>query len=203
MGIPELLEEVNKINPTILALLIIGTLVLAVFLFGFPREAVMIFSGYQFGLLIGSIINLFGMFVGAGFGYLIGSHGRTKVENTSKTVYMKYQRAFEENGIKALTALRLTPFSPHDTISIISGFIKLNQKLFFLISFFSFMPYALLWSFVGETFFDQIIAIVPTDYNISIWLYGLIAFIIIVTVFVKVFLNISPDPEHNKEVAPT
>jgi uncharacterized membrane protein YdjX (TVP38/TMEM64 family) len=162
----------------------------------------MIFAGYQFGIVAGVLINQIGLFIGAGIGYIIGSRGRLKVENTRKTVYIKYQRAFEENGIKALTALRLTPFSPHDTISMISGFIQLNQRLYLIVSFLSFLPYALFWSFVGQTFFDQMVSKIPTDYNIEIWLYSLIAFIIIVSIFAQIFLNFPDDEEHQEHPTP-
>ncbi|MFV2014857.1 MAG: TVP38/TMEM64 family protein [Candidatus Heimdallarchaeota archaeon] len=199
MGIPELLEGVNRVNPALLAFYVISVLALAVFLFGFPREAVMVFSGYQFGLLIGLLINQIGLFIGAGLGYIIGKRGRLKVENTKKTVYIRYHKAFEEKGIKALTALRLTPFSPQDTISMVSGFLRINQKSYFLISFLSFLPYALFWSFVGQNFFDQMISIIPTDYNIEIWLYSLLAFLVIISIFARFFLNFPNDEEHSVE----
>lgn len=199
MGIPKLLEEINNVNPVIVAIYIISLLALAVFMFGFPREAVMIFSGYQFGLVFGLLINQIGLIIGSGLGYIIGSRSRLKVENTRKTVSIKYQKAFENNAVKALTVLRLTPFSPHDTISMISGFIRMNQKIYFLVSFLAFLPYALLWSFVGQAFFDQIISEIPTNYNIQIWLYSLIAFIIIISIFARVFLNFPDDAEHSGE----
>lgn len=199
MGITELLESVDRVNPFLLAFYIISMLAFAVFLFGFPREAVMIFAGYQFGLVFGLIINQIGLFLGAGFGYIIGSRGRLKVENTRKTVTIKYQKAFEEKGIKALTALRLTPFSPHDTVSMISGFVRLNQKLYLFVSFLSFLPYALFWSFIGQSFFDQMVSKIPTDYNIEIWVYSLVAFIIIVSIFAQIFLNFPDDEEHQTE----
>ena len=100
MEIPELLEELNNVNSALLAIYIISILALAVFLFGFPREAVMIFSGYKYGIVFGLLINQIGLIIGAGFGYIIGRRGRLKVENTRKTVTIKYQKAFEKILIK-------------------------------------------------------------------------------------------------------
>lgn len=192
MGIPDILELVNELSPVTLALAIVGLLTLAVFLFGFPRELVMIFAGYQFGIVLGSIINLTGLIIGASIGYFLGKRGRIKAERLKVPIYIKYQRILEQRGIGALTALRLTPFSPHDTISIISGFLRLNQRIYIFVSFFSFIPYAFLWSFVGKNFFNQIISYIPSDYNVSIWFYGFLSFIIIATIFAKFFITTKP-----------
>ncbi|OLS20242.1 MAG: hypothetical protein HeimC2_38050 [Candidatus Heimdallarchaeota archaeon LC_2] len=189
MGIPELLDAINEISQFSLAIAIIGTLTLAVFLFGFPRELVMIFTGFQFGIILGSIITLIGMSIGFTLGYVLGYRGRLRAEKLQTPIYIKYQKLLEKKGTIALVAIRLTPFSPHDTISIISGFIRIPQKIYLYVSLIAFIPYALFWSFIGKNFFDQIIGYIPTDYNMSIWVYGFISFILITTIFAKVFIT--------------
>ena len=153
MGIPELLDAINEVSQVGLAFAIIGTLTLAVFLFGFPRELVMIFTGFQFGIILGSIITIIGMFIGFTLGYLLGYRGRIKAEKLQKPIYIKYQKLLEEKGTMALVALRLTPFSPHDTISIISGFIRIPRQIYLNVSLITFVPYALFWTFIGNNFF--------------------------------------------------
>ncbi len=181
-----ILEFLSKYNALLLAIVVIIILTISVIIFGFPKEIPMIYIGIIFGTLIGGIINLIGLFGGIWLGYEVGLTGRFGVERyRKKSIMQRYQNDLNKHGLRALFILRLFPLTPNDILSISSGFSKLKRKPYLILSFIGAIPYAFLWSYVGNVYQFSFLSLFPEVYNPITWLVSLIIIIIVVYILIK------------------
>ncbi|MCE7736858.1 MAG: TVP38/TMEM64 family protein [Candidatus Heimdallarchaeota archaeon] len=182
----DVVSFLENYDSTILVILILGILILEVFLLSFPKEIVMLYAGLVFGIYIGGIINLIGLFGAAVLGYEGGYYGRFGLEERRKhPVLQKYQDRLDNDGIKALIIFRIFPFTPNDILSISSGFVKLKRTPYLLITFITAIPYAFFIAYVGSEKLDTLKDYVPEAFDPVNWLVSFVIVIIIAVYLIK------------------
>ncbi len=85
-----------SLNPM---MFIVVILTVEVFAFSFPKEVVLIFAGYVFGIWVDSVLNLLGLMGAAILGYEAGRLGKFGVERVRGThLVNKYEEFIERRG---------------------------------------------------------------------------------------------------------
>ena len=130
------------------------SLILQIFIPGFPKEVLMLQAGISYGWFIGGIINWVGMVIGAQVAYetmaFLESRGSKHVMYLQKFEENYYVKRLRKDGNYALFVFRLVPYAPNDLLSLASGFIRLPRRGFFLTSVITAVPYAFVFSYLGE-----------------------------------------------------
>lgn len=180
----DLVSFLENYDSIILVILILTILILEVFLLSFPKEIVMLYSGLVFGIYVGGVINLIGLFGAAVLGYEGGKYGRFGLEERRKhPVLQKYQHWLDTHGLKALIAFRIFPFTPNDILSISSGFSKLKRIPYLIITFVTAIPYAFLIAYIGSEELDTLQDYVPEAFDPVTWL---VSFVIVILISVYI-----------------
>lgn len=182
----DVVSFLNNFDSTILVILIIGILILEVFLLSFPKEIVMLYAGFVFGTFVWGIINLIGLFGAAVLGYEGGYYGRFGLEKRRQhPVLQKYQDRLDKNGIKALVIFRIFPFTPNDILSISSGFSKLKQMPYLIVTFVTAIPYAFFIAYVGDKELDTLNDYIPEVFDPVNWVISFIIILLVALFIVK------------------
>jgi len=136
------------------AVAIITTLIIQVFIPGFPKEILLIQAGSKYGLYWGSIINWIGMVFAAQVGYEVVRNSVITGGKFSKMIadyqQSKWLTKLEEKGNYALFFLRLIPYAPNDVLSLLSGSLLLPRRGFIIVSMITAIPYAIIFAYVGN-----------------------------------------------------
>lgn len=109
----------------------------------------MIYSGFRFGLITGTLINFLGLYTSCILGYRFGLWSSTDLDKNHNPRMKKFQEWVQEKGIKVVIFLRILPLIPNNITSIGSGFSKLSEKQHALFSGFSILQ-SFFWSLVGS-----------------------------------------------------
>jgi uncharacterized membrane protein YdjX (TVP38/TMEM64 family) len=182
----DLFDFLSQYENEILVFVILAILIFEVFLFSFPKEIVMVYAGLAFGTTQGTLINIIGLFGAAWLGFEGGIGSRFAVERWQKhPMVLKYSNWLHENGFKALLVLRLFPLTPNDILSIASGFSHIKRVPYLLITFFTAIPYAFLWAYLGATNLDLIEKYFPQVYDPNTWITGFILVLVMFFFLVK------------------
>lgn len=142
----------------------------------------MLQSGVSYGLVWGSIINWFGMVLGAQVAYEVTrrsfiTSGRVLsiVDKYKESVW--FQR-LDRYGNKGLFFFRLIPFAPNDVLSLLSGVLLLPRKGFFLVSLITAIPYAIIFAYFGDQGSEWITASLLLIINITLMSVSLIILLV-------------------------
>lgn len=182
----DILLFLSRINSKLLILVILLILILEVFFLSFPKEIVLVYSGFAFGFLFGGIINQIGLLGAAILGFEGGYFGRFGLEKRSNhPLIQKYQNWLDKNGIKSLFLLRIFPLTPNDILSIASGFCKLKRIPYLLITFICAIPYAFLWSYLGAHSLEAMKNLFPSVFDPKSWFISFIIILAISYIIVK------------------
>lgn len=134
-----------------------------------PSTIVMYLNGYVMGILPGFIISMASMMVSSIAGYLIGSRLTfTPKSVTSAGIYNKY-------GQMAILLTRGVPILA-ETVSIMSGYVKMPFKPFVLYHFIGYIPVCLTYVYLGKFAKDQnafsLVFLTSIILTILFWIYG-------------------------------
>lgn len=169
----DILEIITAIDSRFLMVAIVLLLTVEVFLLSFPKEVVMIYSGFAFGLVIGSVINLFGLFGAIWLGYEGGRLGKFGLERLrGHRLVSRYEEKISQEGLIGLSLLRLFPLTPNDILSIICGFLNLRRTPYLIVSFLTAIPYAILWAYVGSRGLTLVQELFPSTYDPITWVFS-------------------------------
>jgi uncharacterized membrane protein YdjX (TVP38/TMEM64 family) len=149
---------------------VFGGIIIQTLIPGYPQELLFIYSGMEFGILKGGLINWTAMVIAAQLSYEIarlsvtrGKHLRIISilnENSNKLQFI------QNRGNFGLFVIRLIPFAPNDGLSYLAGTLNLPRKNYFFVSMVTFLPYAFLYSYAGSKNIDFINKSVLLEINI-------------------------------------
>ncbi len=177
----EILQLLSNIDRNLLMFAIVLLLTIEVFLLSFPKEVVMIYAGFAFGLFGGSILNLLGLVGAIVLGYEGGRLGKFGLEKLrGHRLISKYERELDQRGMVGLTLLRLFPLTPNDILTIACGFLEVKRLPYLLISTICAIPYAILWAYVGNSGLSLIMELFPSTYDLKTWV---VSFILVLLIF--------------------
>ena len=195
----DILQFLLGLDQGLLMVVIVAVLTAEVFAFSFPKEVVLIFAGFIFGLWIGSILNLLGLMGAAWLGYEGGRLGKFGVERLRGThLVNRYESFIERRGLIALMLARLFPFTPNDVLSITTGFVEMRRLPYLLITFVTAIPYAIFWAYLGTQGLETIGKFVPSVFDPITWVVSVILVLILLWwLSMRVF-----SPKNEQIVAP-
>ncbi|MCY3413759.1 MAG: VTT domain-containing protein [Candidatus Heimdallarchaeota archaeon] len=150
------LEEITLVQAGISILLI---MILQSPILTFPGYILMIYSGYKFGFLPGTLINFTGLYLSCILGYRFGRWGSI---DSSSPKMQKFNDWIQKRGMNAVLFLRILPLIPNNVTSIGSGFAKLPEKTHALYSLFCIIQSAF-WCFLGSRLLNSLISDLELD----------------------------------------
>ncbi|MHA2274541.1 MAG: TVP38/TMEM64 family protein [Candidatus Kariarchaeaceae archaeon] len=145
--------NVDEINQYSAFVFIFGGIIFQAFIPGFPQELLFIYSGLEYGFIIGGLINWSAMVIAAQVSYEVGRAsitGGKKIHSTfNRFQNSKLIQTLRKKGNSGLFFTRLFPFAPNDGLSLIAGTIPLPRKKYFYISVITFLPYSFFYAYIG------------------------------------------------------
>lgn len=101
-----------------------------------PSDFAIAYYGSLYSALQVTLIAGTGLFIGNLIAYYIGYklEGLTRKIIDAKTL-QKFEARVQKFGFKYLLTLRFIPFAPYDPISYFAGFLKIDKKLFVIMTF--------------------------------------------------------------------
>ncbi len=176
----DVLHLLETIDSNFLMVAIVLILTIEVFLLSFPKEVVMIYSGFVFGVFLGSVLNLIGLLGAIWLGYEGGRLGKFGLERVrGHRLVSKYEKQVSQEGLVGLTLLRLFPLTPNDILSIVCGYVNLRRTPYLIISGLTAIPYAILWAFIGSKGLSLIQKLFPSTFDPLTWVYSFILVVLI------------------------
>lgn len=135
-------------------MVLVGSLIIQVFIPGFPKETLLLQAGISFGVIGGSIINWVGMVLAAQVGYEIVLYS-VRVGGRYSDLLDDYQGSeliqyLEKRGNLGLFIVRLIPYAPNDVLSLVSGALMLPRKGFIIVSIITALPFAVVFAYLGD-----------------------------------------------------
>lgn len=133
-------------------LLLIIISVLQIFLLMVPTILLLIICIFAYGPIWGSLIALLMVYFASSVGYWLGVYcGSTAVTKLLGRQAEKFTEVLEKYGFWAILLTRLNPFSPNDTVSVISGTVKIPYPKFIFASLTGTTPLILCIAIFGES----------------------------------------------------
>jgi len=131
-----------------------GGLLIADIFIPVPSSVLMIFHGALFGILPGFLWSLISVLGGAMIGWWMGKQSHPWVNRWVSSADQQTARKFmEKHGIFAIVLSRMLPILS-ETVSIMSGVVKLNASRFFWAALLGSIPPALIYAIAGAVTTD-------------------------------------------------
>ncbi len=116
-----------------------------------PSTFIFILGGLVYGTVLGSILSLIGLLLGAISCYVLASRFQVLFSKLVGKKYVdKLEKLKEENTIRNLFMMRVTPAFPFDAISYGAGLTAVNFKDFLLGTILGSSPKVFLYTFLGD-----------------------------------------------------
>jgi uncharacterized membrane protein YdjX (TVP38/TMEM64 family) len=163
-------------------LIVFGGIIIQIFIPGYPQELLFIYSGMEYGFVMGGLINWIAMIFAAQLGYEIGRFSVEKGKKMSTISTFNDESSkfhiMHEKGNFGLIMLRLIPFAPNDGLSFLGGIVGLKRRNYFIVSIMAFLPYSFLYSYAGSQNADIINKSIIFTINVIILSLIIMAFLI-------------------------
>lgn len=118
--------------------------------FAIPSAPVTVAGGLLFGVVWGTLINVFAATLGACFTFFIGRKlGRDEVEKRLGGRLKELDDGLAHNGLSFMLFLRLVPLFPFNGINYGAGLTRLSFRDYLLGTFFGIMPGAAVFTVLG------------------------------------------------------
>ncbi|AOY75449.1 TVP38/TMEM64 family protein [Clostridium formicaceticum] len=131
-------------------LIFIGVTSIRPFLF-FPNVFIFIVGGLVYGTILGSIATLIGVMISFSLCYWLGGRfHHVFIRFVGKKYMIKLQSLKEQETVRALFVMRVTPAFPIDAISYGAGLAGVPYNRFFLGSLLGIAPKIVLYTFLGD-----------------------------------------------------
>ncbi len=109
-----------------------------------------VFSGFAFGLGLGTVLNIIGTFIGAFVGFLAARYlFRESLEKDYEERLKSLDEAMDKNGHWYLLFLRLTMLAPYFIIHILGGISKMKLKPYLISTLIGVIPSSIIYSYTG------------------------------------------------------
>lgn len=191
----DLIDYLENIDERLAAMSLILIMILQSPFLTFPAYLLMIYSGFRFGIIGGTLINYVGLYVSCIIGYRFGKWGSSDLSQNLSPRMQKIHDLIEEKGINIVIFLRILPIIPNNITSIGSGFARVSEKKHALISGFAIIQ-SLFWSFLGSNLLNNRINNLELEINKY---HGLLLMLVIMfMLYVKYRFN--SDGEVNNKV---
>ncbi|SCX80688.1 TVP38/TMEM64 family protein [Alkaliphilus peptidifermentans] len=116
-----------------------------------PSPFFFVMGGILFGVIKGSIYNIIGLLIGASLCYLLSNRFKNAVVSITGDRYLKkLKQVKEEDAIKTLFSMRVTPGFPFDPVSYAAGIAGISYKNFIAGSFLGSTPKIFLYTLLGD-----------------------------------------------------
>lgn len=171
----DLIEYLETTSDRTAALAILFIMILQSPILTFPGYALMIYAGFKFGLIEGTIINFLGLYASCIIGHRFGRWSSSDLSKSSNPRMIKFNKWVEEKGIKVVIFLRILPIIPNNITSIGSGFAKISEKQHSIYSGLAILQ-SFFWSFLGSYFLKEVIG----DISLEITIYHGIFFLLLI-----------------------
>lgn len=118
----------------------------------FPTTALILVSGSLYGPLWGTLINVVGENISAGFAFLLGRFmGRKYVREHEQGWVRKYDDLMTSEGFMTVLVMRLL-FFPFDVVNYMSGMTGVAYRQYALASFIGLLPATITFTVLGDAF---------------------------------------------------
>lgn len=175
IGLVDLIEYLETTSDRTAALAILIIMILQSPILTFPGYTLMIYAGFKFGLIQGTIINFLGLYASCIIGHRFGRWSSSDLSKSSNPRMIKFNKWVEEKGIKVVIFLRILPIIPNNITSIGSGFAKISEKQHSIYSGLAILQ-SFFWSFLGSYFLKEVIG----DISLEITIYHGIFFLLLI-----------------------
>ena len=137
--------------------ILIIAMVIQMFLIIVPSFILMLVSVLAYGPVLGSIINLAGIYLASTIGYFIGRYlsANFVMQLLGETTEQKIEKFIKDYGLWAVVITRLNPFLSNDAISFVGGIVKMRYWRFIGATFLGIIPLTLLIAIVKENTDDM------------------------------------------------
>lgn len=155
-------------------------MVIAIVIAPIPSSPLAIFAGNVFGVWFGMLLTMIGATLGATIAFYIARFfGRPiVVKFVSKEKLEKVEHYFSErNLVFAIFLLRLVPLPFFDAVSYAAGLTHVSFRGFALSTVFGLVPLVFLFSYTGDVFTENIVAVSIIIILVSIILPVLVPFL--------------------------
>lgn len=134
----------------LLILLIIASVPLPI-----PSSPVILGGGYVYGMIIGSLVSLIGIVIGATISFvMVRKLGRPVLEKlVDKHHIIHFNHVFKKRGIAAALISYALPIFPSDCVSAILGLTRMSYRHFLLIAIIGHIPRVLLINSLGQNLY--------------------------------------------------
>lgn len=151
----------------------------------FPGNILMIYTGFKFGLLFGTLINYLGLYLSCLIGFRVGLWSSGNPEKYVNEKMRKFHNWMQNQGLRIVLLNRILPILPNNFISIGSGIAQISERKHAFFSTFLILQ-AFMWSFIGS-FLHPFLG----DMHLELSIYhGLILFIFVIIILtVRHFLT--------------
>lgn len=156
-GIRGLVEFLEK-NYFFSVIFVIALFLLKSFMLFLPVSIVCISVSFVFSPVEALTINVVGYGLSLLTGYFFGaSFGRGMIDKRleGKIKILTFVEKMGESRPSTVMLVRFLPFFPNDIMSVFFGAAKMNIKEYMIGSLIGFLPWLLVYSFVGGAFFDS------------------------------------------------
>tara|TARA_Y100000310_G_C20474324_1_gene711631 strand:+ start:206 stop:910 length:705 start_codon:yes stop_codon:yes gene_type:complete len=131
----------------LLVLLLLGSIPLPI-----PSTPIILGGGYVYGLVIGSIVSLIGILIGASISFLlVRRFGRPLLKKLVDEHHMKhFNHVFKRRGKVAVILSYAIPIFPSDAVSLLLGLTKMRYTTFITLVILGHIPRVLLINSLGS-----------------------------------------------------
>ncbi len=150
----DLIEFLENIDERLAAMAFILIMIIQSPLLTFPGYLLMIYAGFRFGFIAGTLINFFGLYTSCIIGYRFGRWGSSDLSKNLSPRIQKIDDLIKEKGINIVIFLRILPLIPNNITSIGSGFARVSEKQHALFSGLSLIQ-SCFWSFLGSNLLNN------------------------------------------------
>lgn len=132
--------------------ILIIAMVIQMFLIIVPSFILMLVSVLAYGPVLGSIVNLVGIYFASTIGYFIGRYLSTNfvMQLLGETTEQKIEKFIKDYGFWAVVITRFNPFLSNDAISFVGGILRMHYWRFIGATFIGIIPLTVLIAIVKE-----------------------------------------------------